>query len=86
MKYKEFTKYFGGQYMRYWYMAFAVVVIWFTVNLVNNGAVSEYKLTGYDSNGTVIGTKTVRADSMTPPERLPITKAYEPIKPIKFLN
>lgn len=86
MRYKDFTKYFGGEYMRYWYIAFAVVVIWFTVNLVNNSAVREFQLTAYDANGKVIGEKTVRADTMTPPERLPISKSYSPKKPIGFLN
>jgi uncharacterized protein YuzE len=86
MRYKDFTKYFGGDYMRYWYIAFAVVIIWFTINLVNNSAVREYELTAYDTNGKVIGTKAVNANTMTAPERLPISKSYKPKKPIKFLD
>lgn len=70
--------------MKYWYVAFVLVISWFVINLVNNSAVSRYKLTAYDNSGKVIGSKEVRADSMTRPERLPVTKSYEPVKPIKF--
>ena len=86
MKYSNFTQYFGGRYMKYWYVAFALVMIWFVINLLNNSVVSRYHLTAYDSSGKVVGSKEVRADSMSRPERLPISKSYEPIKPIKFLN
>jgi len=86
MSYKKFSQYFGGRYMKYWYVAFAFVVIWFTVNLVNSSAVSSYELVGYDNKGNVVGRKVVNTDSMTPPERLPVAKAYRPIKPIKFLD
>lgn len=72
--------------MKYWYIAFVAVVLWFTVNLVNNGAVSSYELIGFDASGNVVGSKTVHMNSMTPPERLPVTKSYRPIKPIKILD
>jgi len=72
--------------MRYWYIAFAVVIIWFTVNMVNNGAVSSYELTAYDNAGNVVGTKVVNGDTMSAPERLPITKSYKPLKPIGILD
>jgi len=72
--------------MRYWYAAFAIVIIWFTINMVNNSAVRSYELTGYDQNGNKLGSQIVNADTMTAPERLPITKAYKPLKPIGFLD
>lgn len=72
--------------MPYWYAAFAVIMIWFILNLVNNSSVSRYELTAYDANGKELGSKTVMAETMTPPERLPVTKAYKPVKPVKFLN
>jgi len=86
MNFRSFSRYFGGIYMKYWYAAFAVVMLWFLLNLFNNGAVSSYKLTAYSTDGSVIGSKIVRADSMTAPERLPVSKSYEPIKPVKFLK
>lgn len=86
MKLSSFSQYFGGRYMFYWYAAFVVVVGWFALNLVNNSAVSSYEITAYDTDGKALASQIVHADSMTPPERLPITKAYRPIKPVKFLD
>ena len=86
MKFKQFSQYFGGKYMPWWYGAFAVVMLWFLLNMVNNSAVTTYELTAYDSSGKVVGTKTVNGNTMTAPERLPVTKEYRPVKPVKFLN
>jgi len=72
--------------MKYWYVAFAVVMLWFILNLLNNAAVSRYELTAYDSDGNVIGSTEVQSGTMAPPERLPITKSYKPYKPVKFLD
>jgi hypothetical protein len=86
MKIREISQYFGGRYMRYWYVAFAAVMIWFIVNLLNNSAVSKYEFTAFDSEGNVLGKTIVQRGSMVDPERLPVTKAYKPIKPIGFLD
>jgi len=72
--------------MPWWYGAFAIVLIWFAVNLVNNSSVSRYELTAYDNAGNVIGSKTVGAQTMTPPEKLPVPKSYKPVKSIGFLD
>lgn len=86
MNTKNFSQYFGGKYMKYWYVAFVVVMGWFVLNLANSIAVSSYELTAYDQNGRALGSEIVHRDTMSKPERLPITKAYRPVKPIKFLN
>jgi hypothetical protein len=86
MSIKNFGQYFGGQYMKYWYIAFVLVIGWFTIHLVNNGAVNKYELTIYDSNGKIVEKKIVDGRTMPRPERLAITKSYKPIKPIKFLD
>lgn len=72
--------------MKYWYVAFVVVLGWFILIMVNNSAVSKYKLTAYDSNGKVLGTQIVHRQAMAPPESLPVTKSYTPLKPIGFLD
>lgn len=86
MKLKSISQYFGGRYMKFWYVAFVLVMGWFVLGLVNRMAVSSYELTGYDSNGNVVGTKIVDMNTMTNPDRLPVTKSYKPIKPVKFLD
>lgn len=86
MRFKEFSKYFGGSYMPYWYGAFVLVVGWFVINLFNNASVSRYELTAYDNAGNALGSKIVDARTMTPPEKLPVTKSYKPVKPVKFLD
>lgn len=86
MNMKKFNQYFGGRYMKYWYAAFVVVMGWFIVNQFNDAAVTRYVLTAYDPHGNVIDSMEVNQATMNQPESLPITKAYTPIKPIKFLK
>ncbi|MGE4318695.1 MAG: hypothetical protein AB7E96_07280 [Deferribacterales bacterium] len=86
MNIKKFNQYFGGRYMPYWYVAFALVMGWFLLNLFNNSSVQRYELTAYDTDGKVIDSMEVSASTMSQPESLPITKAYRPIKPVKFLK
>lgn len=83
---KQFNQYFGGRYMKYWYVAFFVVMAWFIVNLFNDASVNRYVLTAYDATGHPIDSMEVNQTTMNQPESLPITKAYTPIKPIKFLK
>ena len=33
---KKFTKYFGGEYMKYWYIAFVVILIAMIISMVND--------------------------------------------------
>lgn len=86
MSIKKFNQYFGGKYMKYWYVAFVLVMGWFLLNLFNNGAVHRYVLTAYDSDGKVLASAEVDAATMSQPESLPVTKSYSPIKPVKFLK
>ncbi|MGE4466063.1 hypothetical protein [Sphaerochaeta sp.] len=85
MNMKRFNQYFGGKYMRYWYVAFVLVIAWFVLNLFNNGSVSRYELTAYDADGKVLDSMMVDASSMSQPETLPVPKSYKPVKPVKFL-
>ena len=86
MKMKDFNKYFGGRYMRYWYVAFVLVMGWFILNLFNNSSVTRYMLTYYDANGNVLDSAEVSTSTMNQPETLPISKSYTPIKPVIFLR
>lgn len=86
MNMKKFNQYFGGQYMKYWYVAFVIVMGWFILTSFNNASVNRYVLIAYDPAGNVIDTMEVTQSTMSQPESLPITKAYTPLKPIKFLK
>jgi hypothetical protein len=85
MNMKRFNQYFGGKYMKYWYVAFVLVISWFMLNLFNNGSVNRYELTAYSADGKVLDSMVVEPGSMSPPESLPVPKAYKPVKPVKFL-
>lgn len=85
MNIKRFNQYFGGRYMKYWYVAFVIVMSWFVVNLFNNGSVHTYVLTAYSNDGKPLNSMVVDQVNMVQPEALPVAKAYKPVKPIKFL-
>lgn len=72
--------------MRYWYVAFVLVMGWFLLNVFNNGSVNSYILKAYDTDGTPLGSMEVSVSTMSQPESLPVAKEYVPIKPVKFLK
>lgn len=78
---KKFTKYFGGEYMKYWYAAFAVVIVCMVLSMLNDRSVKSYELYIYAPDGSV---KSV--EKVTPgyydAERanLPVSKMFVPEK------
>ena len=41
-KKKRFSKYFGGEYMKYWYIAFAITVVLMAVYHISEVSVVKY--------------------------------------------
>lgn len=78
---KRFNKYFGGQYLKYWYVAFFIILFIMIFDFYNDRTVEAYKLTVYDNNGNVVEVKDIsRLELSRSNLNLPITKAFEPIK------
>ena len=50
---KKFTKYFGGEYMKYWYIAFVVILIAMMISMVNERSVKGYTLYIYNNDGSL---------------------------------
>ena len=86
--FKEMNKYFSGEYMKYWYVAFVVVVAVMLFSFYNSKSVYQFQLTTFDRQGNVIESKVIheREFGMTENERLdyivPIkeTKTVVPLK------
>lgn len=52
-KFKKFTKYFGGDYMKYWYVAFAVTVLLMLAFSIADAKVDKFKYTVYNEDGSI---------------------------------
>ena len=52
-KFKKFYRYFGGEYMKYWYIAFAVTVLLMLAFSIADAKVDKFKFTVYNEDGTI---------------------------------
>lgn len=77
---KRFTKYFGGIYMKYWYVAFAIIVVLMLLFRVNDSAVDEYKVTIYNRDGSVASEKIIKQEELPKTIKTNEPKTIEPVK------
>lgn len=78
---KKFTKYFGGDYMKYWYVAFAVILFTMFASMINDGSVKSYDLYIYNPDGTLKSVETVPAGYYEAEHNLlPVSKKFVPHK------
>ena len=52
-KFKKFSRYFGGEYMKYLYIAFAVTVLLMLAFSIADAKVDKFKFTVYNEDGTI---------------------------------
>lgn len=52
-KFKKFSKYFGGEYMKYWYIAFAITVLLMLAFSIADSKVDKFKFTVYNEDGSI---------------------------------
>lgn len=52
-KKKRFSKYFGGEYMKYWYVAFAITVILMAVFYISEKNINTFVYTEYNEDGSI---------------------------------
>lgn len=52
-RFKKFSRFFGGEYMKYWYIAFAVTVLLMLAFSVAESKIDTFKFTVYNEDGSV---------------------------------
>ena len=78
---KRFNKYFGGEYLKYWYVGFFIVVSIMVFNFYNSRSVDKYILTIYGRDGKVVQEKEISRSELSRNGLYPeITKSYRPVK------
>lgn len=78
--FKNWTKYFGGKYMKYWYIAFAVVVAFMFASSINDAGVKNFKYTAYNRDGSVNYTEDIPIELIPFKIKADEPKAIEPVK------
>lgn len=78
--FKEMNKYFSGEYMKYWYVAFVVVLSVMIFNFYNSKSVYQFELTIFDNNANVIEQKVIHGRDLGIIETIKTPKAVKPIK------
>jgi hypothetical protein len=66
--------------MKYWYIAFAVVVIIMLLNFYNNNSVYKFQLTIFDKNGNVVEQNIIHKEQIEMVDSIRAPKAVMPIK------
>jgi hypothetical protein len=66
--------------MKYWYVAFAVVVIIMLLNFYNNNSVYKFQLTIFDKNGNVVEQNIIHKEQIEMVDSIRAPKAVMPIK------
>ncbi len=52
-RFKKFSRYFGGEYMKYWYIAFAITVLLMLAFSIADAKVDKFKFTEYNEDGSI---------------------------------
>lgn len=77
---KKFSKYFGGEYMKYWYIAFAITIAIMVLNFISAKNVREFEITVFDNKGNIIEKKVYHKNELRIIEKIRQPKAVFPLK------
>lgn len=80
--FKKFTKFFGNDYIKYWYVFFGITIILMYVDYINNRGIDKFKYIQYDNSGKVIHEEIISINEIAIKLKTPGQKAFEPIKKI----
>lgn len=88
----KITKFFYGKYLKYWYIAFVIIVMLMAASYYGNRTLKSYKLIIFNTNGTINEIEEVDVKRMADIDNnvivltkiLPITKAFIPQKRINI--
>lgn len=79
-RFKKFSKYFGGQYMKYWYIAFAVTVILMLAFSIADSKVDKFKFTIYNEDGSIKSEQIISKEEVEIRARSANSRSVEPEK------
>ena len=77
---KKFTKYFGGQYMKYWYIAFAITVLLMLAFSISDSKVDKFKFTIYNEDGSIQSDQIISKEEVELRARSVNSRSVEPEK------
>lgn len=77
---KKFTKYFGGQYMKYWYIAFAITVLLMLAFSISDSKVDKFKFTIYNEDGSIQSEQIISKEEVELRARSANSRSVEPEK------
>ena len=77
---KKFTKYFGGQYMKYWYIAFAITVLLMLAFSISDSKVDKFKFTIYNEDGSIQSEQIISKEEVELRARSVNSRSVEPEK------
>lgn len=80
-KKKRFSKYFGGEYMKYWYIAFAIIVILMTINYIMEKSIDTFVYTEYNEDGSIAKEYTISQEETELRARSSHSRSIVPEKP-----
>ncbi len=78
--FKKISKYFGGKYMKYWYIAFAISVVLLAGYSFSKSKVDTFKLTVYNEDGSIASEEIVSKDEVESKARSANSRSVEPNK------
>ena len=72
---------FTGRYLKFWYVACAIIIIAMFINHIVNTRVSKFEFTLYNSNGGVVSEQIVDKSHLNVfISESPVTKSVRPVK------
>ena len=79
-RFKKFSKYFGGQYMKYWYIAFAITVLLMLAFSISDSKVDKFKFTIYNEDGSIQSEQIISKEEVELRARSANSRSVEPEK------
>lgn len=80
-KKKRFSKYFGGEYMKYWYIAFAITVVLMAVHHIMERSIDSFKYTEYNEDGSIAKEMVISQEETETRARSSNSRSIVPEKP-----
>lgn len=78
---KRFSKYFGGEYMKYWYIAFAITVVLMAVYHISERSIDTFIYTEYKEDGSIASQQTISKEETDLRARSSSSRSIVPEKP-----
>ena len=80
INFKKFTRFFGNEYIKFWYVAFAITIGLMYLDHINNSSINQFKFTQYDNLGNVVKEELITETEIAVKLKTPGHKSFEPVK------